>query len=135
MKLTGTTSAGRLLLLLALTAATAFLNRWDGGEGYQSIFLRRGYPVYIWDGPQVGRADWGCTEHAYKPGIGRDQGNFTAWRFGAKYPNWFPGVQFPTTNAEAWNQASRARYVEYDTVENAQISARGAAGRRKWRVG
>jgi hypothetical protein len=58
-------------------AATAFLNRWDGGEGYQSIFLRRGYPVYIWDGPQVGRADWGCTEHTYKPGISRDQGNFT----------------------------------------------------------
>ena len=29
-------------------------NRWDGGEGYQSIFLRRGFPVYLWDGPRVG---------------------------------------------------------------------------------
>ena len=84
------------LVMWHSAAATAWLNRWDGGEGYQSIFLRRGYPVYIWDGPQVGRANWGCTEHTYKPGIGRDQGNFVAWRFGAQYPNWFEGVQFPT---------------------------------------
>ena len=83
------------LVMWHSAAATAFLNRWDGGEGYQSIFLRRGFPVYIWDGPQIGRANWGCTEHAYKPGAGRDQGNFVAWRFGTQYPNWFEGVQFP----------------------------------------
>ncbi len=115
------------LVMWHSAAATAFLNRWDGGEGYQSIFLRRGYPVYIWDGPQIGRADWGCTDHSYKPGIGRDQGNFTAWRFGVKYPNWFEGTQFPKDDAEAWNQASRARYVEYDTVENAQMQSDAAA--------
>ena len=40
------------LVMWHSAAATAWLNRWDGGEGYQSIFLRRGYPVYIWDGPQ-----------------------------------------------------------------------------------
>jgi hypothetical protein len=115
------------LVMWHSAAATAWLNRWDGGEGYQSIFLRRGYPVYIWDGPQVGRANWGCAEYTYKPGIGRDQGNFTAWRFGAKYPNWFEGVQFPTKDLEAWNQASRARYVEFDTVENAQMQSDAAA--------
>lgn len=26
-------------------------NRWDGGEGYKDMFLRRDYPVYLWDGP------------------------------------------------------------------------------------
>src|SRR3989442_1138406 len=102
------------LVMWHSAAATAWLNRWDGGEGYQSIFLRRGYPVYIWDGPQIGRANWGCTEHAYKPGIGRDQVNFTAWRFGVKYPEWFEGVQFPNDNAEAWNQASPRRYLKFD---------------------
>jgi hypothetical protein len=51
------------LVMWHSAAATAWLNRWDGGEGFQSIFLRRGYPVYIWDGPHVGRANWGCTEH------------------------------------------------------------------------
>ncbi len=115
------------LVMWHSAAATAWLNRWDGGEGYQSIFLRRGYPVYIWDGPHVGRANWGCTENTYKPGIGRDQGNFTAWRFGAQYPNWFEGVQFPTKNEEAWNQASRARYLEFDTVVNAQMQSDAAA--------
>jgi hypothetical protein len=58
---------------------------------------------------------------------GRDQGNFTAWRFGAQYPNWFEGVQFPTKDAEAWNQASRARYLEFDSVENAQLQSDAAA--------
>jgi hypothetical protein len=107
-------------------AASAWLNRWDGGEGYQSIFLRRGYPVYIWDGPRVGRANWGCAEHAYKPGTGRDQSNFVSWRFGEKYPNWFEGVQFPTKDPEAWNQASRARYLEFDTIENARLQSEAA---------
>ncbi len=115
------------LVMWHSAAATAFLNRWDGGEGYQSIFLRRGFPVYIWDGPQVGRANWGCTEHVYEPGVGRDQGNFTAWRFGTQYPNWFEGVQFPTKDAEAWNQASRGRYLEFDTIENAQMQSDAAA--------
>ena len=115
------------LVMWHSASATAWLNRWDGGEGFQSIFLRRGYPVYIWDGPHVGRANWGCTEHSYKPATGRDQGNFIAWRFGARYPDWFPGVQFPTRDAEAWNQASRARYLEFDTVENAQMQSDAAA--------
>jgi hypothetical protein len=115
------------LVMWHSAAATAWMNRWDGGEGYQSIFLRRGYPVYIWDGPQVGRANWGCTENTYRPVVGRDQGNFTAWRFGAEYPNWFEGVQFPTKDPEAWNQASRARYLEFDTIENAQTQSDAAA--------
>jgi hypothetical protein len=115
------------LVMWHSAAATAWLNRWDGGEGFQSIFLRRGYPVYIWDGPRVGRANWGCTDHMYSAGAGRDQGNFTAWRFGAEYPHWFEGVQFPTKDPEAWNQASRARYLEFDTIENAQVQSDAAA--------
>src|SRR3954467_5048201 len=50
------------LVMWHSAAAAAWLNRWDGGEGYQSIFLGRGYPVYIWDGPRVGHANWGCAE-------------------------------------------------------------------------
>jgi hypothetical protein len=115
------------LVMWHSAAATAWLNRWDGGEGFQSIFLRRSYPVYIWDGPRVGRANWGCTDHTYTAGAGRDQGNFTAWRFGAEYPHWFEGVQFPTKDPEAWNQASRARYLEFDTIENAQVQSDAAA--------
>ncbi len=115
------------LLMWHSASAVAWQNRWDGGEGFQSIFLRRGYPVYLWDGPRVGRADWGCAETRYSPPVGQDQRNFVAWRFGAEYPNWFEGVQFPTDDPEAWNQATRARYQEYDTVANAQMQSNAAA--------
>jgi hypothetical protein len=115
------------LVMWHSAAAGAWMNRWDGGEGYQSIFLRRGYPVYIWDGPQVGRANWGCTDYTYTAATGRDQRNFSSWRFGAQYPQWLDGVQFPTKDPEAWNQAARARYVEFDSVENAQLQSDAAA--------
>jgi hypothetical protein len=115
------------LLMWHSASANAWQNRWDGGEGFQSIFVRRGYPVYIWDGPRVGRANWSCEPIAYEPGIGRDQQNFVAWRFGSAYPNWFDGVQFPKDDPEAWNQATRARYQEFDTVENADLQATAAA--------
>jgi hypothetical protein len=115
------------LVMWHSASASAWLSRWDGGEGYQSLFLRRGYPVYIWDGPQVGRANWGCTDHTYGAATGRDQRNFNVWRFGAQYLDWFEGVQFPTQDAEAWNQAARARYLEFDSVENAQLQSDAAA--------
>ncbi len=115
------------LLMWHSSSTKVWQNRWDGGEGFQSIFLRRGYPVYLWDGPRVGRGNWGCETYTYEPRVGRDQANFIAWRLGERYPAWFPGVQFPTGNAEAWEQATRARYEEFDTVENAQLQSDAAA--------
>ena len=115
------------LMLWHSSSTDVWTNRWDGGEGYVSIFLRRRYPIYLWDGPRVGRANWGCEPITYKPSQGQDQRNFVAWRFGPSYPNWFPGVQFPTNDKEAWNQATRARYDEFDTVENVLLQADAAA--------
>jgi hypothetical protein len=109
------------------SSAAVWENRWDGGEGYQSIFLRRGFPVYLWDGPRVGRGNWGCEAHTYEPRAGRDQQNFIAWRFGPAEGQWFPGVQFPVGDAEAWDQAMRARYNEFDTVKNAALESDAAA--------
>src|SRR5262249_444025 len=45
------------LFLWHSSSAKVWQNRWDGGEGFQSIFLRRGFPVYMWDGPRVGRGN------------------------------------------------------------------------------
>jgi hypothetical protein len=115
------------LLMWHSASTVAWQNRWDGGEGFQSIFLRRGFPVYLWDGPRVGRASLSCVDVEYAPVAGRDQANFTAWRFGTAYPSWFDGVQFPKDDAEAWNQAMRARYHEFDTIENAQLESDAAA--------
>ncbi|MBX3620393.1 MAG: alpha/beta fold hydrolase [Rhizobacter sp.] len=97
-------------------------NRWDGGEGYKSIFLRKRYPVYLWDGPRVGRANWSCEPIHYKPEY-FDQRNFLAWRFGPSFGKWNPGVQFPTNDPQAWEQATRARYDEFDTLANALLQA------------
>jgi hypothetical protein len=115
------------LLMWHSSSTKVWQSRWDGGEGYQSIFLRRGFAVYLWDGPRIGRANWGCETYTYKPYIGRDQQNFGAWRLGEKYPDFFPGVQFPTRDPAAWEQATRARYDEFDTIPNAQLESDAAA--------
>ncbi|KAI1079233.1 hypothetical protein F5B20DRAFT_545565 [Whalleya microplaca] len=101
-------------------------NRWDGGEGFKDMFLRRRYPVYLWDGPQVGRANWACEPSTYVPSY-RDQGNFVAWNFGPSFKNFWPDSQFPTWDDEAWQQATSSRYVEIDTVENVHLQAQAAA--------
>jgi len=110
------------LIMWHSSSTKVWENRWDGGEGYKSIFLRRGYPVYLWDGPRIGRANWSCEPITYTPDY-FDQRNFAAWRFGVTYPNWHPGLQFPAADKEAWNQATRARYDEFDTLDNALLQA------------
>lgn len=115
------------MLLWHSSSVAVWQNRWDGGEGFQSIFLSRGFPIYLWDGPRVGRANWGCAPYTYKALPGRDEGNFTAWRLGPSYPNWYPGIQFPIDDPQAWEQATRARYDEFDTVDNALLQADAAA--------
>jgi hypothetical protein len=115
------------LFLWHSSSTAAWQNRWDGGEGFQSIFLRRGYPTYLWDGPRVGRANAPCENVQTTARGGQDQSSFTAWRFGTSYRNWYPGVQFPVNDAEAWNQAIRARYEEFDTVANIKLQAHAAA--------
>jgi len=121
------------LILWHSSSTKVWENRWDGGEGYKSIFLRKRYPVYLWDGPRVGRANWSCEPIQYQPEY-FDQRNFAAWRFGVKSGEWHPGLQFPTQDAEAWNQATRARYDEFDTLDNALLQAE-AGGQAIDRIG
>ena len=116
------------LFLWHSSSTAVWQNRWDGGEGFQSLFVRRRFPVYLWDGPRVGRANWGCADYTYKALAGRDQQNVTSsWRFGPKWGEWYPGVQFPTQDAAAFDQAMRARYDEFDVVANARLEAAAAA--------
>ncbi|KAI1370229.1 hypothetical protein F4677DRAFT_369891 [Hypoxylon crocopeplum] len=114
------------LVMWHSSSTQAWQNRWDGGEGYKDMFLRRRYPVYLWDGPRIGRANWACEQYRYVPSY-RDQGNFAAWNFGPSFPNFWPGVQFPTDNAEAWQQATSSRYIEFDTNMNVHLETQAAA--------
>ncbi|KAI1413692.1 hypothetical protein F5Y13DRAFT_160871 [Hypoxylon sp. FL1857] len=114
------------LVMWHSSSTQVWQNRWDGGEGYKDMFLRRRYPVYLWDGPRVGRANWACESYLYAP-FYRDQGNFAAWNFGPSYPNFWPGVQFPTWDTEAWQQATSSRYIEFDTNKNVHLESQAAA--------
>jgi|SRR5688572_5745077 pimeloyl-ACP methyl ester carboxylesterase len=78
----------------------------DGREGYQTLFVRRGFPVYIVDFPRRGRAgfpsfngEFGAIDgtqvvpnRTNRAGV---QYAWVRWRLGPKYPEVFPVQQFP----------------------------------------
>jgi hypothetical protein len=63
----------------------------DGREGFQTLFLRRGYPVYVIDQPRRGRAGNSTVAATVEP-TPYDQLFFDQFRFGA-WPEYFDGVQ------------------------------------------
>lgn len=65
----------------------------DGREGFQNIFLRRKFSVYLIDQPRRGEAGKSMVEATIKP-MADEQFWFTQFRIG-NYPNYFPNVQFP----------------------------------------
>nr|WP_244884913.1 carboxymuconolactone decarboxylase family protein [Singulisphaera acidiphila] len=76
----------------------------DGREGYQNIFLRRRFPVYLVDQPRrggAGRGTVGATINATPD----DQRWFDTFRLGT-WPELFPGVQF-SKSPEALEQFFR----------------------------
>lgn len=64
----------------------------DGREGFQTIFLRRSFPVYLVDQPRRGRAGNSTVAAAIEP-TPFDQLFFDQFRLG-KWPNYFDNVQF-----------------------------------------
>lgn len=65
----------------------------DGREGFQNLFLRRGYPVYLLEQPRRGNAGRSTLPAtiAVKPD---EQRAFDNFRLGV-WPDYFTGVQFP----------------------------------------
>ena len=77
----------------------------DGREGYQNIFLRRGFATYLIDQPRRGTAGRG-TIGGTVSATPDDQRWFNTFRVGI-WPEYFPGVQF-SRDPEALNQYLRA---------------------------
>jgi pimeloyl-ACP methyl ester carboxylesterase len=82
----------------------------DGREGYQTIFLRRDYAVYIVDFARRGRAGQPTFNGSFGsldgvqivPDVTGKTGaqfGWTRWRIGQAYPQLFPVQQFPTDQA------------------------------------
>ncbi|RYD84468.1 MAG: alpha/beta fold hydrolase [Verrucomicrobiaceae bacterium] len=69
----------------------------DGREGFQNLFLRKGFGVYLIDQPRRGAAGKSTVEATIKP-TPDEQFWFTQFRIG-NYPEFFPDVQFPKDEA------------------------------------
>jgi hypothetical protein len=76
----------------------------DGREGFQNIFLRRGFPVYLIDQPRRGRAGRSTLPATITP-TPDEQDWFGTFRLGI-WPDFFPEVQF-SRDPEALNQYFR----------------------------
>jgi hypothetical protein len=98
----------RKLPLVLWHGAGQFSKTWettpDGREGYQNIFLRRGFGVYVIDQPRRGAAGRSTVGATITPTT-NDQAWFNVFRIGV-WPDYFPGVQF-SRDPETLNQYFR----------------------------
>lgn len=76
----------------AFQSARSWETTSDGREGFQTLFLRRGFPVYLVDQPRRGRAGNSTVATAMEP-TPNDQLFFDQFRIG-KWPRYFDNVQF-----------------------------------------
>lgn len=99
----------RKLPIVMWHGAGQFSKTWettaDGREGFQTIFLRRGFGVYLIDQPRRGDAGRSMAEASLKP-TPDEQLWFNQFRVGL-WPNYFQGVQFDR-KPETLNQFFRA---------------------------
>ncbi|WP_199698983.1 alpha/beta hydrolase [Oleomonas cavernae] len=99
----------RKMPLVLWHGAGQFSRTWettpDGREGYQNIFLRRGFGVYVIDQPRRGDAGRSTVATTIAP-TPDEQVWFGMFRVGV-WPNYFPGVQF-SRDRETLNQYFRS---------------------------
>lgn len=91
----------------------------DGREGFQNIFLRRGFGVYLLDQPRRGDAGRSMVAASIAP-TPDEQFWFTQFRIG-NYPGYFPGVQFPKDSASL-NQFFRQMTPNTGSFDGAVVS-------------
>ena len=96
----------------------------DGREGYQNIFLRRGFPVYVIDQPRRGRAGRSTLPITITP-MPDEQDWFGTFRLGI-WPDFFPDVQF-SRDPEALNQYFRQMTPDTGLLDPALASDAVAA--------
>jgi hypothetical protein len=91
----------------------------DGREGFQTMFLRRGYPVYVIDQPRRGRAGNSTVAASLEP-TPYDQLFFDQFRFGA-WPDYFDGVQVDQSDEtlEQFFRSVSPNTGPYDAAVNA----------------
>jgi pimeloyl-ACP methyl ester carboxylesterase len=131
----------------------------DGREGFQTIFLRRGFPVYIVDSPRGGRSGFPSftgpmgkldDEQQVVAGTtftpGREHA-WSRWRLGPKYPDVFPVQAFPMHAVDQFLQhvrplvsddrrvVSAALVALLDKIGPAVLVTHSASGEYGWLTG
>jgi len=86
----------------------------DGREGYQNIFLRRNFSVYLIDQPRRGNAGRSTVSATINP-IPDEQQMFDVFR-GGIWPNYFEGVQLARDSATL-NQYFRSMTPSIGTID------------------
>ena len=66
----------------------------DGREGFQNIFLRRGFSTYLIDQPRRGEAGFTLVSGDAMTPMYYDRTMFTLFRLG-RWPDFYPDTQFP----------------------------------------
>ena len=83
-----------------------YIMTFDGQPGFQTIFLRDKYPVYLIDFPWTGRAARACdTVPQYTPNLNANtivQNRIATWPLGQPQPTYLPGIAF-SQDPEALN--------------------------------
>ena len=107
----------------------------DGREGYQTIFLRRGFPVYIVDAPRGGRSgfpsfngEFGKLDdqqqivptRTFRPG--REHA-WSRWRLGPNFPEVFPVQAFPMDGLDQFLKHVRPLVSDDAQVASAALVA------------
>lgn len=108
----------------AFQSARTWETTSDGREGFQTLFLRRGFPVYVVDQPRRGRAGNSTVATTIEPAP-TDQLLFDQVRFG-KWPNYFENAQFDRS-PETLNQLLRSITPNTGPYDPAVISDAMAA--------
>ena len=86
----------------------------DGREGFQNIFLRRDFPVYIMDQPRRGNAGRSTVASTIEP-TPDEQNWFNVFRVGM-WPKYYEGVQFAKDSATL-NQYFRSMTPNIGTID------------------
>lgn len=87
----------------------------DGREGYQNIFLRRNFPVYVIDQPRRGNAGRSTVAATINPTPDEQQW-FDVFRVGV-WPNYFEDVQF-AQDSNTLNQYFRSMVPNIGTIDS-----------------
>lgn len=113
-----TPANARKLPLVMWHGVGQFSKTWettpDGREGFQTIFLRRRFPVYLIDQPRRGNAGRSTVAASVAPTPDEQQW-FGTFRVGI-WPNYFEGVQF-SKDSNTLNQYFRSMTPSLGSID------------------